>query len=115
MRDPRALASLGNLQSYRAWEEESYRRSGFLLLIMSVPVVLAPLFIVTTHLATTFFRHYVADARASAVLIAVALPIYLGVAGGLMVLAIVRLRAWKRAHAWTPPTPGRSWRRGLPH
>ncbi len=104
MQDPRALANSRNLQSYRAWEQEGYRGSGFLMIIMSVPVILAPLFIVTINLTTILFRHAITDARASAVVTATAFAIYLAVAGGLMLFSVVRLNDWRRVHAWTPPT-----------
>jgi len=104
MQDPRALANLRNLQSYRAWEQESYGRSGFLMIILSVPVILAPLFIFTINLTTTLFRHAITDARAWAVLTATTFALYLAVAGGLMLFSVIRLNAWRRAHAWTPPT-----------
>ena len=105
MQDPRALANWRNLQSYRAWEQEGYGRSGFLMIIMSVPVILAPLFIVTINLTSTLFKHATTDARAWAVLTAAAFALYLAVAGGLMLLSVLRLNAWRRAHAWAPPTP----------
>jgi hypothetical protein len=104
MQDPRALANSRHLQSYRAWEQESYLRSGFLMIIMSVPAILAPLFIFTVNLTTTLFKPAMPDARAETVLTATAFAIYLAVAGGLMLFSVVRLNAWKRAHAWTPPT-----------
>jgi hypothetical protein len=50
MQDPRALSNLRNLQSYRAWEQEGFRRSGFFMIIVSLPVILAPLFIITINL-----------------------------------------------------------------
>jgi uncharacterized membrane protein YGL010W len=105
MQDPRALANLSNLQSYRAWEKESYRRSGFLMIIMSVPVILAPLFIFAVNLTITLFRHAMAHARASAMVTATIFAVYLVVAGGLMLFSVIRLNAWRHAHAWTPPTP----------
>ena len=104
MQDPRALANSRNLQSYRAWEKEGFRRSGFLMIIMSVPAILAPLFICTINLTATLFRHAITDARAWAALTATTFAIYLAVAGGLMLFSVLRLNAWRRAHAWTPPT-----------
>jgi hypothetical protein len=104
MQDPRALANPRNLQSYRAWEHEGYRRSGFLMIIMSVPVILAPLFIFTVNLTTALLRYAITGARDSALLDMAAFAIYLALAGGLMLLSVVRLNAWRRAHAWTPPT-----------
>ncbi len=100
MQDPRALANLRNLQSYRAWEQEGFRRSGFLGIIMSVPMILAPLFIFTI---TALFRHATTDVRAWAVLTATAFAIYLAAAVGLMLFSVLRLHAWRRTHAWTPP------------
>ena len=103
MQDPRALANLGNLKSYRAWEQESYRRSGFLMLVMSVPTMLAPVFILTTILTTTLFEHATRDARAWAVLTGTAFAVYLVVAIGLMLFSVLQLNAWRQAHPWAPP------------
>ncbi len=103
MQDPRALANLANLRSYRACEQDGLRRSGFLMTVLSVPAVLAPLFIVSISVATTLFRHGATDARAWAALTATAFAIYLAIAGGLMLVSVLRLNAWRRAHAWTPP------------
>ena len=106
MQDPRALANLANPQSYRAWAQDGLRRSGFLMIVLSVPVILAPLFIFTIGVTTTLFRHGATDARACAALTATAFAIYLAIAGGLMLVSVLRLNAWRRAHVWTPPTPG---------
>ena len=103
MQDPRALANLGNLKSYRAWEQEGYRRSGFLMLVMSVPTMLAPVFIVATVLTTTLFEHGASGARVRAVLAGTAFAGYLVIAIGLMLFSILRLNAWRRAHPWAPP------------
>lgn len=108
MQDPRALANLRNLQSYRDWEQEGYRRSGFLMIIMSVPVILAPLFIATINLTTTLFKHAITVPRAWAALTATVFAIYLAAAGGLMLFSVLRLNAWRRTHVWTPPSPRRS-------
>jgi hypothetical protein len=74
------------------------------MIVLSVPVILAPLFIFTVSVTTTLFRHGATDARAWAALTVAALAIYLAVAGGLMLVSVLRLNAWRRAHAWTPPT-----------
>ncbi len=104
MQDPRALANTNNLNSYRAWDREGQRRSGFFAIILIVPL-LAPFL----TLALSSFEHTARDARAFVVLAGAALVLYLAVGLGLSLIAVLRLKAWKRAHPWTPPLP-RSWR-----
>jgi hypothetical protein len=103
MQDPRALANLKTLQSYRSWEQDGLRRSGYLIIVMSIPVILAPLFIFTI---ITLASRATTGAPAGAALGATVFAIYLAVAGGLMVISFLRLNAWRQAHAWTPPTTG---------
>jgi hypothetical protein len=102
MRDPRALANFDNLNSYRAWEREGFRRSGFFMITMFVP-----LFVPLLTLAFTMFGHEARDARAFVVLAGAALALYLATGLGLSLIAVLRLNAWKRAHPWAPP-PRRS-------
>jgi hypothetical protein len=102
MQDPRALANPKNLESYRAWGQEGLRRSGFGA-ITSVVTVFAPVL----SLATIVFRPSTSDARAWVVLIGGAFALYLAAALGLMLFAVLKLNAWKRAHPWEPP-PSRS-------
>lgn len=103
MQDPRALANLRNLGSYRAWGQEGVRRSGFAAII-SILMMLTPLL----TLAALVFRPAGRDAHAWLVPIGAAFGLYLVAALGLMLLAILRLNAWKRAHPWEPP-PAPSW------
>lgn len=103
MQDPRALANLRNLESYRAWCQEGVRRSGFAAII-SILMMLTPLL----TLAALVFRPAGRDAHAWLVPIGAAFGLYLVAALGLMLLAILRLNAWKRAHPWEPP-PAPSW------
>ena len=100
MQDPRALANSNNLNSYRAWTREGYRRSGYVAIAVFVPL-LAPLL----ALAPTLFAHATRDARAWAMLMGTAFALYLVAVLGLSLLAVLRLNAWKRAHPWTPPPP----------
>jgi hypothetical protein len=93
MQDPRALANLNNLNSYRAWQREAHRRAGFgafPLLAMVVPIACALLSGVRRNL------------EVAVVLAGVALYLVLG--AGLLVVTLLRLNAWKRAHPWTPPS-----------
>ena len=104
MQDPRALASLKNLDSYAAWSREAVRRSGFGPII-AVAMALAPL----PSLASLLFRPSTGDARAWVVLAGAAGALFLATALGLMLLAVLRLKAWRRANPWTPP-PRPSWK-----
>jgi hypothetical protein len=103
MRDPRALASIRNYDSYRAWRQEGVRKSGFIGII-SILMGITPLFTV----AVTLFRP---ATRAHAYLISIgaAFALYLVVAVGLMLFAVLQLNAWKRAHPWEPP-PSPVWK-----
>ena len=98
MQDPRALANTRNLESWRAWRREGFRRSGFGPISLIVPL-LAPPFV----LAPALFGHAARDARGWVILMAVALALYLAAGLGLSVFAALRLNAWKRAHPWSPP------------
>ena len=104
MQDPRALANLKNLDSYRAWGQEGVRRSGFAAII-SIVMMLTPVL----TLATTLFKPATRDVHAWAVLAGTAFALYIATALGLMLFAVLRLNAWKRAHPWAPP-PSRSWK-----
>jgi len=101
MRDPRALRNLKNLESYRAWEQEGYRRSGFGAIGMIVPllvVVFAVSLSTLPHLARL-------DVRASLLVVEAAFVLYLAIVLGLGLFAVLRLNAWMRAHPWEPPPP----------
>lgn len=100
MQDPRALANSKNLNSYRAWALEGYRRSGFVQITMIVPL-LVPLL----ALAPILFKHAARDARAWVVLTGAAFALYMVTVFGLSLFAVLRLNAWRRAHPWEPPSP----------
>ena len=104
MQDPRALANLKNLESYRAWGQEGVRRSGFMVILLIV-TMLTPVLTV----ATTLFRPATRDAHAWVLLMGTVFALYLVAMLGLMLFAVLRLNAWKRAHPWTPP-PRRVWK-----
>jgi hypothetical protein len=75
---------------------------------MSIPTLLAPLFIVT---ANALVKHPTGDARAWVGLAAEAFVTYLAMACGLMLFSVLRLNAWQRAHPWAPP----SQKEGMDH
>jgi hypothetical protein len=104
MQDPRALANFDNLKSYRAWQREGFRRSG-----LDAVSMIAPLLVPFLTWATVLFEHATRDARAFVVLTGAAFALYLATFGGLALVAVVRLNAWKRAHPWAPPSPRPSW------
>ena len=91
MRDIRALRNLRNLTSYRTWEREALWRSGF-------PAIMAAfgLLVIVFQFTLPLFRRSLTD-------IEVLFGLYLATALGLMVLAMLRLIAWQRAHPWSPP------------
>lgn len=102
MQDPRVLANSVNLQSYRAWELEGYRRSGFVAAMMTVPALAMAL-----TLAAALAKSATGGAGVGAVWSGAVFAIYLVVVGGLMLVSMRRLSAWRRAHAWSPPVPAR--------
>ena len=104
MQDPRALANLRNLESYRAWGQEGVRRSGFGAIIATV-TLLTPLL----TLAALLVRPTTREAHARLVPLGAAFALYLVIALGLMLFAVLRLNAWKRAHPWEPP-PSHTWK-----
>jgi hypothetical protein len=104
MQDPRALANLKNLESYRAWGQEGVRRSGFSV-ILSIVTVFTPVF----TLATMLFKSAIRDNYAWLVLTGIGFALYLVAALGLMLFAVLQLNAWKQAHPWEPP-PSLPWR-----
>ncbi len=104
MQDPRALANPKNLESYRAWGQEGVRRSGFSAIIFGV-MALVPVLTGTIIL----FKPATRDAHTWVVLAGTALALCLAAALGLMLFAVLRLNAWKRAHPWAPP-PRRAWK-----
>jgi hypothetical protein len=100
MQDPRALANTANLKSYRAWGQEGFRRSGFLPITL-MTTLLAPVF----TLSITRFAHLARGGHDWVVLIGAALAIYLAACLGLALFAVYQLKAWQRAHPWSPPAP----------
>jgi hypothetical protein len=104
MQDPRALANPKNLESYKAWEQDGVRRSGSSA-IFTGAMTLTPVLIGAVLLLkpTTKVSH------AWLVLVGTAFALYLAIALGLMLFAVLRLNAWKRAHPWEPP-PRRAWK-----
>ena len=103
MQDPRALANPKALESYRTWGQEGARRSGFSAIILGV-TTLTPL------LATAglLFKPAGRGGHAWIVGVGAGFALYLAIALCLMVIAVLRLKAWKRAHPWAPP-PARHW------
>lgn len=104
MRDLRALANFDNLNSYRTWEREGFQRSGFFAIFLIVLMSATMMFTVITPLIDHATR---GDAHALARIMARVFTLYGVACGGLMLFAVLRLRAWKRAHPWEPP-PSRS-------
>jgi hypothetical protein len=101
--DPRALANPRNLESYRAWGREGVRRSGYLaIFFVTMLTSMLPLAIALLKPATRDPHVRLVEVGMAAVLYFVALL-------GLMLVAVLRLNAWKRAHPWAPP-PSRSWK-----
>jgi hypothetical protein len=56
-----------------------------------------PLLAVVFVIACTLFKPALGE-------LAVGFGLYLATAFGLMVLAVLRMNAWKRANPWTPPS-----------
>lgn len=103
MQDWRALANLANLRSYREWEREGYRRSGFYAFVI-VNTSLAPLLTLCLILGV----HTIRFDRGLSALAAAAFILYVVASLGLGFLAAIRLRSWRRAHPWAPPSPSAS-------
>jgi hypothetical protein len=99
MRDPRALANSKNLESYRAWTREGYRRSGFIAIVVMIPLLL-PFFTSVVAL----IEHAAKGGRATVAWVGGSLAVYLAICLGLAVFGALRLNAWKRAHPWAPPS-----------
>jgi hypothetical protein len=95
MQDTRALSNSRNLTSWRAWERDAYRRSGFYAILLIVPLTVP--FVVVT-LDGRVLRHLGLVALSG-------FGLYLATILGLMTFATLRLQAWRRAHPWTPPEP----------
>ncbi len=93
MQDPRALKNPTNLRSWRAWQSEGFRRSGYVVIFGGV----FPPLVVAFVLAVTLLKPRLVVAEAG-------FGLYLAVCFGLMALAMLRLNAWQRANPWTPPT-----------
>ena len=103
MRDPRALANAKNLDSYRAWQREGLGWSG-----LDKAVLVSALSVPAFAYAATLIEHVTrGDPGALVRLMGAAMAAYLVAVGGLMLAGLLRLKAWKRAHPWAPPSPGR--------
>lgn len=96
MQDPRALKNPKNLSAWRAWRQEAYRRSGFLAITSGVPLLT-----VAFVFACTLYRRALTATGTSILL---TFGLYLAAVSALMAIAMLRLRAWERAHPWTPPS-----------
>jgi hypothetical protein len=104
MQDPRALANPKTLESYRAWEQEGVRRSGFSAILSGV-MALTPVLTGVILLA----RPTTKVAHTWVLLVGTAFALYVATALSLMLFAVLRLNAWKRAHPWAPPSR-RGWK-----
>ncbi|MGR4862659.1 hypothetical protein [Caulobacter sp. LARHSG274] len=97
MLDTRALKNSTNLSAWKAWEGEAYQRSGFNAFLGSV-FALTLAFVIFPSL----FPRALGDDLVRTSLIG--LVLYLGTSFALMVFAVLRMNAWKRANPWTPPS-----------
>ena len=91
MQDTRAFRNLRSLNARRAWEAQAYWRSGFTAMMGSMGLLVVA------------FSVALALLKPSLTGVEVLSGVYLLAVGGLMVVAVLRLSAWKRAHPWTPP------------
>jgi hypothetical protein len=94
MPDPRALANLENLKSYRAWQRQGIERW-----------MLAPLLTIccALPLLTMAFTLFEGDARQFVLVGGTVFGLYVVIGLGWLFFAAHRLNAWKRAHPWEPP------------
>jgi hypothetical protein len=92
MQDARVLKNLRNLSSWRAWQAEAYRRSGF-----SAVTFVCPLLTLVPVIGFTLFKPALRDVE-------IGFGLYLATIAGLLVFAMLRLNAWQRANPWTPPS-----------
>lgn len=97
MLDERALKNSATLSSWRAWEAEACQRSGFNAVLGGV-FALTLAFVIFPSL----FSRALGDDLVPIALIGLVLT--LGTSFALMVLAVLRMNAWKRANPWTPPS-----------
>ncbi len=108
MLDSRALANTRNLNSYRAWEREGFKRSGF-----GVALVILPVLVIGFTLFTSFIALIRTETTVTRAWVIIAVfAVYLVVTLGLMLFAVLRLNAWKKAHPWEPPASPFSWVKG---
>jgi hypothetical protein len=96
MQDMRPLANSRNLKSWRAWEGEAYRRSGFNAVLLASPML-------TVLFVLAFTAYGRAPGHIEAVVI-IGFGLYLATVLGLMGFAVLRLQAWRRANPWIPPS-----------
>lgn len=97
MQDPRALKNPRNLSSWRAWEGKAYERSGFAVIVGCFFAPLSCAFVLFPSLFGRALGNHLIPAYL------IGLILYLAASIGLMALAFSRVKAWKRAHPWTPP------------
>ena len=98
MQDPRALRNSRTLSSWRAWQEEACRRSGFTVILAVVSPLLAAAFALFCTLTARGLGRFEFP------VILTGGGLYLATILGLMTFAALRLHAWKRANPWTPPS-----------
>lgn len=96
MQDARALKNPKNLSSWRAWEGETYQKSGFGAILAGV----FALMLAFVNFPILFGRTLGQDLVPTAL---IGLALYLVASFALMAVAVLRLNAWKRAHPWAPP------------
>jgi dihydrodipicolinate synthase/N-acetylneuraminate lyase len=101
------MASIRNLDSYRAWDQEAVRRSGFTAIVSVVagvtPLLMAAILLLEPRTKGAQALHF------WLMPVGAAFAVYLLVAFGLTAFAVLRLRAWKRDHPWEPP-PSPIWK-----
>jgi hypothetical protein len=97
MPDTKALRNPRSLSSWRAWEAEACRRSGYVAILMGVFTPLTLAFVIAPSLLAR------ALGDASVPIFFVGLILYLAASFGLLAVGYMRMNAWKRANPWTPP------------
>jgi hypothetical protein len=98
MQDIRALRNSRNLSSWRAWEGEACQRSGFAAIMGGVLTPLTLAFV----LSPVLFGPALGDRLVPTFV--VGLILFLGTSFALMALAVWRVKGWKSANPWTPPS-----------
>jgi hypothetical protein len=98
MQDMRALKNSRNLNSWRTWQGAAYRRSGFSAILVAVPTLSVAFVLACTLYGRALGRHIEVP------VVLTGLGFYSATVLGLMAFAMLRLKAWKRANPWTPPS-----------